>query len=71
MIYITWIVISIASGFIDERDEGVEWQLLIKSFSMAKGIKKVNIKVANYEYMVRLWSWWQNFIQFYCKLPST
>ena len=34
------------------------------------GILKVNIKVTNYEYMVSLWSSWQNLIKFNCKLGN-
>ena len=59
---------SIASGIIDERGEGVWVAVVNKIIFYGNVIKKVNIKVANYEYMVRLWSWLQNFIQFYSKL---
>ena len=54
MINNTWIVISIASGFIDNTDEGVGVAVVNKIIFYGNGIKKVNIKVANYEYMVRL-----------------
>ena len=43
---------------------GLEYQLLIKSFSIAVR-SRVNIKIDNNKYMVRLRSWWQNFIKFY------
>ena len=44
MIYNTWIVISIASELIDERDEEFEWLLLIKSFSMAMGSRRLILR---------------------------
>ena len=66
MINNTWI--SIASEFIDERAEGVWVAVMNKIIFYGNGIQKVNIKVDNYEYIVRLRSWWQNVIQYYCKL---
>ena len=43
MIYNIRIVISIVSGF-DERDEEFEWQLLIKSFSMTMGSRRLILR---------------------------
>ena len=45
-----------------------EWQLLIKSFFMAMGSRRLILRSPIMNTLVRLWSWWQNFIQFYCEL---
>ena len=62
------LLLALRVGLLMRGMREFEWHLLLKSFSMAIGSRRYNIKVANYEYMVRLWSWGQNFIKFYCKL---